>query len=200
MKQLKIHRILAVSALVVLTLPGLSQSIVGAKGGINISNQRYRIEGERVSNDSDPRISIHGGVMYERELSNKTSVMLELLYSAEGAGKGNEGSLRLNYIQLPVLYAYRINWLKLYGGPAFSYLINVRSNSHGFGSERRDAYENFTLSLVAGAEAELSGGFRTGIRYVYGISNFLNQDFYSYDLRSHTDTFQLYVSFTFIPI
>nr|WP_255647442.1 porin family protein [Fulvivirga sedimenti] len=184
-----------------LSIPAWSQSVVGIKGGLNISNQRYRIEGERVSNESGPGISIHAGLLYERELSRNGSVMLELLYSAEGASEsGDQGSLRLNYLQLPVMYAYRRNWFKVYAGPVFSYLLNVRSNSHGFGSDRRDAYENFTLSVAAGAEAELSGGLRLGTRYVYGLSNFLNQDFYSFDLRSHTDTFQVYVSFTFIPI
>jgi hypothetical protein len=106
--------------------------------------------------------------------------------------------MKLNYLVLPISYYYE--WpsgFRIIGGPVFSYLLNARANSHGFATDRRDAYENFVFSIGAGADYAISPGFRLGLRYNRGISDFLNRDFYSFDLRSHTDSLQLYLAWIF---
>jgi len=182
------------------TCPGIFAQTVGIKGGLNVSDQRYRIEGERIEDDSDNRLAYHLGLIYEQRIDSRTGIMAELIYSAEGASKGSDGQgvMKLNYLNVPVSYFYEWPFgLRFYGGPVIGYLLNVRTNSHGFGTDRRDAYENFVFSLAAGAEYNLGGGWRTGVRYRRGISDFLNRDFYTFDLRSHTDALQVYVAFTF---
>ncbi len=171
----------------------------GIKGGLNLSTQRYRIEGQQIEDDSRARWAYHLGFEYEQQVNERSGFMLELLYSAEGAGGSDgQGVMKLNYLNLPALYYYQ--WpsgFRLYGGAVIGYLLNVRTNSHGFGTDRRDAYENFVLSAAVGSEYVLNEGWRIGARYNRGISDFLNRDFYSFDLRSHTDTFQVYLIFNF---
>lgn len=189
--------------ILILTLPmTVHAQLFGVRGGLNISDQRYRIEGERITDESSPGIFFNIGISYEKVLSANQGIMGELFYSGEGAsGTADQGIMRLHYLQLPILYYYQ--WpsgLRLYAGPSLSYLLNARANSHGFGTDRRDAYENYMLGITAGARYRIGQGWSAGARYTRGLSDFLNRDFYTFDLRSHTDTFQLYAAFTFQPL
>jgi hypothetical protein len=123
----------------------------------------------------------------------------ELFYSLEGSRAGDfGGSMNLSYLKLPVLWYFDVGEaFRLLVGPEFAYLLNARANSQGFASDRRDGYENFVVSGALGFEYLLKSGFNVGVRYSRGLSNFLNNDFYTFDLRSKTDTFQLYTAFVF---
>lgn len=188
-----------VLVLLSVVIPAKSQIIAGIKGGLNVSSQRYNIDGQQSTNTSAAKIAFHLGALYEYEISEKNGIQPELFYSLEGARSDEDGgSMNLSYLKLPVLWYFIVSdGFRLLIGPEFAYLLNARANSHGFGADRRDAYENFIFNVSGGAEYNINGGWRLGVRYSRGLSNFLNRDFYTFDLRSKTDTFQFYTAFVF---
>lgn len=177
----------------------MGQHVAGLKAGMNLSSQRYLIDGIRASDDSGNKVAFHIGILYEKSFNPRHGLQPELIYSLEGArATETDGNMNLSYLKLPVLWFFQpSDLIRFLIGPEFAYLLNARANSHGWGTDREDAYENFVVNVAGGVEYLSATGLRLGVRYSRGLSNFLNREFYTLDLRSKTDTFQLYAAFVF---
>ena len=103
----------------------------GILGGTTLS----QIHGDRIGGFN--KIGIHTGAFVYADLSEKTSVGFEMYYIQKGSrmppSKNNPyyWSIRLNYIEIPVVFRY--NYKKLFGEIGLSYgrLVNQKFLDNG---------------------------------------------------------------------
>lgn len=87
---------------------------------------------------------------------------------------GRDNDLRLQYIGLPVYLSYcPIGILELRGGMEYAFLLTTRQAQDLFFL----AYQPQEFSLLGGLAFTIGPYFEVEARYVYGISDFLLQDF-----------------------
>jgi hypothetical protein len=169
---------------------GHAQIKFGAKGGLNIANQNFEFEGFSISPDS--KIGFHIGAMAKAAISEKVSIMPELLYSTEGSST-DDGDFEVNYINLPILVAFNPSEMfNIHAGPQLGYLISADADG-----DIKDELKSINLSLAIGAAVELSNGFTGGVRYNLGLSNIADSEEFFGDGELKNNTFQIYVGYWF---
>ncbi len=112
----------------------------------------------------------------------------EVLYSQVNAQGANNQSIKLQYLNIPILLTIKlpIPILSLLIGPQFSTLMNKNDN---LTTEGKTAFTSGDFSMVAGAQLNLLK-FKGGVRYVYGFSDINNTS----DPESwKTRTVQIYI-------
>lgn len=143
---------------------GFSQEadvLYGVRGGLNISNLDFEPAPEFSNTHRNGYVF---GFFGEFELSDIISVMPELQFSAEGA---KEKSLRIDYIQAPILFKYRITDKIFIGaGP----LVGVKIH------EEEDGFKNFALSGILGGEYMITSEIFVDLRYSYGFTNKIDKE------------------------
>ncbi len=143
---------------------GFSQEkdvLYGIRGGLNISNLDY----DPAPNfTNEHRNGFAFGFFGEFDLTEKISVMPELQFSAEGA---KEKSIRIDYIQAPILFKYRItDKIAAGAGP----LVGVKIH------EENDGFKNFSLSGIVGGEYMITSEIFVDLRYSYGFTNKIDKE------------------------
>ena len=97
----------------------------GATLGINAS----QVSGDNLGGYD--KVGITGGVIVSRKLTEKSELEMRITYSAKGSrdvpnyekGKYTAYYLKLNYIEVPILYRYKFKKIWLMGGISGGYLI-----------------------------------------------------------------------------
>jgi Outer membrane protein beta-barrel domain len=145
----------------------------GIKAGTNLS----QISGR--SFDDGFQWGFSAGGFAEINFDKKWGIQPELLFNQTKTQTAddfdevfNEGfnstSVTLNYLSIPVLASFKLlPVLSIQVGPQFGILM---STSQDITSNASKAFKSGDFSLVGGAQVNL-GGFKTGIRYVYGLTN-----------------------------
>ena len=123
------------------------------------------------------------GGFAEINFTSKWGIQPEVLYSQVSAQTAsnfytiyptgiNSRGFKLNYINIPVLLTYKlpIPIVSLQVGPQFGILLNSTQNITADGS---NPFKTSNFSMVAGAQVNL-GGFKGGVRYMYGLSDINN--------------------------
>ena len=132
----------------------------GVRGGFNISNLDFKPD---ATFENKHRNNMVFGGFVEFFPKESYSIQTELQYSGEGGGK--DESLRVSYIQLPVLFKLRFGpYFSIGAGPQVG--VKVWSFDDGF--------KNFAFSGVAGVEYMISDIVFLDARYTYGITNILD--------------------------
>lgn len=135
--------------------------IYGVRAGLNISNLDFE---PAPGFDNKHRNGFAFGFFAEFEFGEKLSLMPELQFSSEGA---KEESLRLDYIQAPILLRYKIGDKFLAGiGPTIGVKVH----------EENDGFKNFALSGTVGVEYAVTYSFFIDARYTYGFTNVIDKD------------------------
>ena len=152
----------------------------GVKAGINFAELRVETDDEGFS--SDRRTGIIGGVFFVFPVAPHFSFQFESLYAQKGAeitDDGDEGKLKIDYFQFPVL----LRWdstdtgesrLNLFAGPSFNFNHRARQESGGTDEDISDQVHTFDLGLVVGAGLEF-GNFLIDGRYEHGFKE-VNKD------------------------
>lgn len=198
---------LVLTALLIINLSAFSQNNkIGLKAGYNLSNQI-----ETTDLDYQPLSSFHFGVSYHISASQKIAFQPELLYSVKGS-RHNEGELKLEHLEVPLLISYKLNKFSFLAGPQYSLLFNAK-----WDGETGSYKENLNLSnigLVLGLAYSLNDNFLFGIRYQRDLfENSALLEYYPSDLTqefaaedpfipsglpvSQTQAFQVYFSYSF---
>ena len=120
-------KILLLALLALVTTTGFSQT-VGIKGGATY----YTFQG-KASNDYEYRLGYTAGVMLQQHINELIGVQVEALYTSKG-GKmeytsGNEevqSSLRMNYVDVPLLLHLSASGLFIDLGPQVSFIAKAR--------------------------------------------------------------------------
>lgn len=153
----------------------MSQDIMyGVRGGLNISNLDFEPDAEF---ENKHRNGFAFGGFVDFELSEKTSVLLELQWSAEG-GKSQE--IRADYIHLPIMIRFSLsNRLLLGFGPK----ISLKT------WENEDLFSTAAFSGVAGLEYMITDELFIDARLSYGITNVIDQDLKRLEAKNHVIQF-----------
>ncbi len=132
----------------------------GVRGAFNISNLDFTPD---ATFENKHRNNVAFGGFVEFIPSASFSILTELQYSAEGGGK--DESLRVTYIQLPILF--RLNL-----GANFSIGAGPQAGLKTWSYD--DGIKNLAFSGVAGIEYMLSDMVLLDARYTYGLTNILD--------------------------
>jgi hypothetical protein len=187
-----------------------AQSIrFGVKAGANLSN----LSGDLVNQDQyNNRFGFHGGVMLNFGLANDlVSIQPELLYSQKGfryAGQllgvyRNTGSVRYDYLDVPVLVRVKVSGVFFELGPQYSYLLNIASDRtqtvggltvNSSGTANLDNVQRNELGYVGGIGFQSSQGVLLGVRYNGAFTDFAKDGYSNNDFRNaRNSAFQAYV-------
>lgn len=141
----------------------------GFKGGICGS----QVSGDRLSGFD--KFGIHGGLYAGLSVSEKSRVQLEMSYVQKGSrqnpkpDRGIYGSyiLKLNYIELPLMFVWRGNsFLELEGGLSYGYLMrntDVEYDENGL-LPGMTPFRKYDISLQLGLNYLLSESFMINFR------------------------------------
>lgn len=147
----------------------------GVKGGINFATVRY------INTDnSKARVGWNAGALAEIPIQDNLLIRPELLYSSKGfafsaVGTGSSGSLKLNYIAVPVLFGYHFNRKsEILAGPEFGFLRKAVSKSLGITNDRTNFYRRFDVGFDLGLAYNITKVFGAEVRYNYGFKDLVN--------------------------
>lgn len=140
---------------------------LGVKGGVSFTTLRG--SGADGMGRMDTKTSFHAGAYAQFRVSNNFSLQPELLYSRkgyQGEGTTTAPSIKLDYIDLPLLAVYNLGYRwSVHAGPQVGFLVAYREN------DREMDRGTFRATDVGGAVGvEFRAAFaRVGARYNHGF-------------------------------
>ncbi|WP_400079988.1 porin family protein [Winogradskyella sp. R77965] len=157
--------------LVSFTTVCMSQDIrYGVRGALNISNLDFDPEGAFVNQH---RNGFAFGGFAEFEFAEKTSLLLEIQWSAEG---GKNESIRADYIKLPIFLRFSLS---------DRFLLGVGPQAALKTWKDRDGFATFAASGVVGLEYMITDELFVDARATYGFTNILDQDLSDAKANNH---------------
>lgn len=157
-----------ISAVMLLLIKGaFAQHVqIGIKGGVNFAN----IANDAADNDADTKTGFHLGGLAHIHLTRSFAIQPELVYSTQGA-EYNNGKLKLNYINIPVLGQYMFgNGFRLQTGPQLGILTTSEWES-GNTETDVDDFSNADFSWSFGAGYVGKNGLGIDARYNLGLTD-----------------------------
>jgi len=202
------------AALLAVALPLHAQRF-GILAGATFSNLRTSED-----LDLDNRTGTTFGATLQLPLGAKVALQPELLFVNKGAkfrtpigNQGNNNSIRLDYLEIPVLLRYdfsrEIIGPHIYAGPTVGFNMNCQVQIGGNGQEAgattdcgNDDFKPKTLdygmTVGAGLDFNLGGLALTGgARYGIGLADIRNDDSDEFKSRVNNGTLSLYVGVLF---
>lgn len=185
--------------------PAKGMTGAGIKAGVALANLTGDISGTSM------KTGFGFGGFLTFGLSETFSIQPELLYIMKGAKEDVSGGtvkLKLNYLQVPVLFKYDFPTQSsfkpsIFVGPAVGILMSakVSAESGGAGVEVdvKDLFNSADLGLVFGLGAEIATGSKGGVtfdaRYDLGLSNIAKD---SGDQSVKNATIGLFIGYSFL--
>lgn len=163
----------------------------GLKAGLNVANATGNGVNLFTGNkSSSSRLGLILGALIEYEISDKFSIQPELHYSRQGFKTGvNEGVVKLDYINIPVLAKYYISeGFSLEVGPQVGFLLSSKYNRQEQQlAARRDAvtkaqinlnnedlkeyFSSTDFGLNIGLSYQMNNGIGVNTRYNLGLKD-----------------------------
>lgn len=165
--------LLAVCALVSMTVSAQSDSGFGIKAGLNYSKNGDLIASvgdaaENIVQGSDSKVGYHAGIYYKFELA-KIYVRPELIYTKTSSNytvANTDNTYDTSKLDVPVLVGVNlIGPLHIFAGPAFQVTLNNDFEDFNIG----DLDKEYTIGLHLGAGVNL-GKLGFDVRYERGFS------------------------------
>lgn len=179
------------------TLVTAQDAKFGVKGGVNFSNI---IAGGDSNNIDDENLltSYHAGIFTQLAVTETFYVQPELLYSRKGSeisfGGLGDAKLRLDYIELPVMFRIQIlETINIEAGPYAAYLLDstiADGDNDLITSLDTDDFRKLDYGLAVGAGFNLDA-IEFGARYNYGLASISKND----NLDYRNSTLSVYVAF-----
>jgi hypothetical protein len=154
-----------------------SQIIFGAKSGVNIATTKDLIAFPK------NRVGWYGGLTSQISFNKKWSIQPEIIYSSKGYSyvdlyDDKRSSMRLNYLNVPILVGYKVfNKAKILGGAEVGYLLAARNI---IGSNNLYATSSFPvrfdIGLVFGLQFDFNNLISAEARYIHGLNTFYQTD------------------------
>ncbi|GAB3636405.1 porin family protein [Hymenobacter arcticus] len=218
MKKLVISAVAAMLLAVAAAPAAHAQSVrFGLKAGANLSNLSGDLANQSQYNN---RVGFHGGVMVNFGLANDlVSIQPEILYSQKGFKYAdqsvtvlgntyrNAGSVRYDYLDVPILVRLKVSGVFFEVGPQYSYLMNISTDrtqtyngsvvgTAGSGTSNLDNVNRNELGYVGGLGFQSSQGVLLGVRYNGAFTDFAKDGYSNNDFRNaRNSAFQAYVGF-----
>ncbi|MFO7257146.1 MAG: porin family protein [Bacteroidota bacterium] len=163
-------------ALLIVLLAGnvFAQVSGGVRLGGNLSNLKWSAGDLSMTDDS--KFGLLAGVYLTAMLSDRVGIQPELAYSSMGSKQDEDGTVKLNYIALPVLLRYQIvDQIHLLVGPQASFLMSAKYEEDGDEEDIKDSVKGLDFGAVFGVGADISR-FNVGLRYGLGLANIFDED------------------------
>lgn len=138
-------------------------ALYGVRAGYNISNLDFD-PSVPAGVENAHRNGFAIGFFGEYSLTDSFSFAPEVQFSAEGA---KDQELRINYIQVPLFFKYKID-------SALSVGLGPQAALKGHSYE--DGLTNLGFSVLGGLEYLITDEFFIDFRYSYGLSNVLDDN------------------------
>lgn len=176
--------IAVVIASVFLTFSSLAQNTTyGLKAGYNAAS----LEVDN-GTDYESRSAIHGGLLAHIHVSTHFAVQPELVFSMQGGERESTNTtLKLNYINVPVMLQYMNSGFRIQTGPQLGFLVSAESKTGNIEIDVDDAFNSIDFSWGVGAGYLFPGGIGIDARYNIGISNISDDE----DFEVHNRVFQV---------
>ncbi len=165
-----------------------AQTKIGITGGFLPSYIIEKSGGESETLDNLTGFSI--GLMADKKLGATTSLQYQVQYAqkgASGSGDGMNYKLKLNYIEIPVMFAAHFNKIELKAGPYAAYGITGSMsasqdgvsgsvdlfNDNSFGVK----FNRFDGGLTLGAGLSFTESMILNVNYEHGLVNLYPSSF-----------------------
>ena len=149
-----------------------SQIKFGVKAGLNITN--LNISGQNVSSGIEPRGDLHAGLIANVHISKSFDIQPEVIYSSQGGNiKDSTGSLKYDYINVPVLLQYHVvSGIFIETGPQLGFLISSKYSSEHIQLDTKNQSKTTDFSWAFGVGYKMPVvNLGLDLRYNLGISN-----------------------------
>lgn len=193
--KIEMKKILIVASLILAFATATAQSEVGGFSvrpmvGMNIGMMTN-------ADDSDPRIGFVVGTELEYQATDLLGLSAGLLYSQQGCKIDDNGTLKLDYINIPLLanvYVAKGFAVKLGLQPGFLINDKAKVSDSGVSVETGlgDLSKNFVLSVPVGISYEFSN-IQLDARYNWGVTHALSAEGES----SNSSAFMITVGYKF---
>lgn len=200
----------SVAIALVLALPAEAQRSaprLGVIAGVNFATA----SGEDTEGTGTRTALMFGGLA-EIGLSRTLAIRPEVIYSMQGAtfeDGSDEGEVKLDYVQIPVLLQVRVPGAEgavgqvtphFYLGPVFSFKTSCKGSANsGPDIDCEDItdfaeFKSSDVGAMAGAGLDI-GAFQLGVRYNLGLTNILDVVGDDEDVKNRV--FSIYAGFSF---
>lgn len=193
--KIEMKKIFIVASLILAFATAKAQSEVGGFSvrpmvGMNIGMMTN-------ADDSDPRIGFVVGTELEYQATDLLGLSAGLLYSQQGCKVDDNGTLKLDYINIPLLanvYVAKGFAVKLGLQPGFLINDKAKVSDSGVSVEAGlgDLSKNFVLSVPVGISYEFSN-IQLDARYNWGVTHALSAEGES----SNSSAFMITVGYKF---
>jgi len=161
----------------------VDRSYFGLKAGVNVSTNNY--DPDPASFNINTKTGFAGGVFYNFGLGKVFSIQPELLISSMGSKSkmnitpNTEGTLKLNYLSVPVLFKVSPTWrLGLFAGPQFDFLMNAKTSVGAVEDQDiKNKMKSSDFLGTVGAEFWFTRNIGIYGRYMGGFNNIAEDDF-----------------------
>lgn len=126
-----------------------------------------QIYGDNLAGYNLPGANIGGFTDYS--FNDRANIQLELAFLQKGARDAISDSssfnkVRLNYLEIPLVFSYKWNQLSIELGPALDILITSSEESNGFSVQSDPPYYNYTLSSIVGLTWHFTEKYKISFR------------------------------------
>ena len=209
----------AASLLAVAAAPAAhAQSLrFGLKAGGSLSNLSGDLTNQSQYNN---RLGFQAGAMLNFGLAGDLlSIQPEVLYSQKGFKYAdqqytalgntyrNTGTVRYDYLDVPLLVRVKVSGVFFEVGPQYSYLMNISTDrtqtlngsvvgTAGTGTSNLDNVNRNEIGYVGGLGFQSAQGFLLGLRYNGAFTDFAKDGYSNNDFKNaRNSVFQAYVGF-----
>lgn len=167
-KQKNMLRISVVAILILFSHSVFGQLSWGAKAGVNFNKIVYADLPENFEDESSVSVGYHFGVWGDVTISNKFSLIFELLFSQRGE-KMPDYRINLNYLEVPIIVSYSpVKKLAIEAGPDVAFKLSAMAKGDDT-KNKLDLYNAVDFGLTAGARFNITERIDIVGRYYYGL-------------------------------
>lgn len=172
-------------------------------GGAVIGLSTSQVAGDKYSGFN--KVGPAAGFFVNYRPSAQSALQMELMYMQKGSRKSADAVeedydsylLRLNYIELPVLYQYHIGWFAFEAGPSLGFLMSGYEENNGE-DVQADDFAPVTFQFNFGLVFTVADDWKFGIRTNNSFTNLRSQTYTGHVSRFWTHgQFNDVILFTF---
>jgi hypothetical protein len=175
----------------------------GVKAGVNLANLKAKSGDE--SESGDMKIGFHAGGFVNVPIGETFAFQPEVLFSTEGFKEEEDDekmTLKLNYINVPLLLQYNASGFFAETGPQIGFNMSAKAKIESGGQDLevdvKDemGIKSTAFSWVVGLGYKTQSGFGFGARYNLGLSSIIDsEDDEDASLKSNVIQISLFKTF-----
>ena len=174
MKKFILSGVLAISSMLAVQAQNVK---FGVKGGLNLS-KLTSTDGAKVL------AGFNAGALANFKLDESWAIQPEVQYSTQGTKAQKDilgilttaGTMKLDYVNVPVLAQYHIEAFYLEAGPQIGFMTAAKAKSGNVTVDVKDSMKSVDFGLNFGFGYQLDMGLGIGARYNFGLTNVYDSD------------------------